>query len=232
MQVAWRTVLIVIACGWALIGLADQTVLPNYAKTQRDVFWESLYPGGGYTFYCGEKFTVRQHTTQDNALSIEHIVPAQRMVELFGCGSRSACRASSVRFNRMEADMHNMYPALKSVNSSRQDLDYGIISGNTPNFANKTDATGAPVSYAQCDFERTSARVEPREVTKGNIARAYFYMMQEYGLAVPDETKALLQQWNRADPPTCSEMRRNNTIERIQGTRNRFIDQPHFADDL
>ncbi len=42
----------------------------------------------------------------------------------------------------------------------------------------------------------------------------------------------LLKGWNRKDPPSSHEMRRNNTIEELQGTRNRFIDHPKQVGDL
>jgi endonuclease I len=42
----------------------------------------------------------------------------------------------------------------------------------------------------------------------------------------------LLKQWNRDDLPNYNEMRRNNVIEELQGTRNRFIDRPKGVKDL
>jgi hypothetical protein len=36
----------------------------------------------------------------------------------------------------------------------------------------------------------------------------------------------LLKDWNRTDPSSCRGMRRDNIIEDLQGTRNRFIDHP------
>jgi len=155
------------------------------------------------------------------------------MVELFGCGSnRTECQQSGhVRFGRMEGDLHNMYPVLGRVNSSRSDLDYGVIAGNTPHFLNKI-IDGEPASFARCDFERRTEKIEPRNITKGNIARAYIYMMQEYGLTIDSDMLAMFKQWNKADLPNCNELKRNNIIESLQGTRNQFIDHPNQADDL
>lgn len=39
-------------------GFADQTQIPNYRKA-RDLHWEQLYPRGGWTLYCGERFENR-----------------------------------------------------------------------------------------------------------------------------------------------------------------------------
>ncbi len=65
---------------------------------------------GGWTLYCGEPFRDR------SGLSVEHIYPASWMAEHLGCGSRKQCRQNSERFNYMEADLHNLYPALPSIN--------------------------------------------------------------------------------------------------------------------
>ncbi len=73
---------------------------------------------------------------------------------------------------------------------------------------------------------------ETAPITRGNIARAIFYMHKEYGLPVDSRDVKLLKQWNRDDPPTCNEMRRNNIIEELQGSRNRFIDHPKWVEDL
>lgn len=216
-----RTITVLILLLYLPFLSAEQTRLPDYATVQDNVFWANLYPDGGYTFYCGQRFTNRQQTEAGEALSIEHIVPAEKMTELFQCGSRSACQQNNVPFNHMEADLHNMYPAIARVNSSRQDVNFGIIPGETEHRR-----------FEFCDYERIPGLAEPRPITRGNIARAYFYMMQEYGLQIADDYKEMLKQWNRSDKPTCNELRRNNIIERLQGTRNRFIDLPELADDL
>ncbi len=57
-------------------------------------------------------------------------------------------------------------------------------------------------------------------------------MHTEYDLPIPAEMLPVLKRRNRDDPPSCAEMRRNNRIEALQGTRNRFIDHPQLADGL
>jgi len=41
-----------------------------------------------------------------------------------------------------------------------------------------------------------------------------------------------MKQWNRLDPPDTLERQRNDRIQRIQGNRNRFIDNPRAAERL
>jgi len=42
----------------------------------------------------------------------------------------------------------------------------------------------------------------------------------------------ILREWNRNDPPTSFERERNKKIEKLQKTRNKFIDRPRLADGL
>ena len=59
-----------------------------------------------------------------------------------------------------------------------------------------------------------------------------FYMAETYDLKIYKKQAKLLRRWNKADPPDKEEHRRNAIIEKIQGTRNRFIDQPTAVDKL
>ncbi len=194
--------------------LADQTQIRNYDKARR-LHWQKLYPHGGFTFYCGDPFEDK------TGLNVEHIYAASWMVPLLGCGTREQCQETSERFNRMEADMHNLYPARADINRARSNYLFAIIEGEDR-------------EYGECDFERdTTDRVaEPRPIARGNVARAIFYMHSEYGLPVDTRMVDLLKEWNHNDPPSCHEMRRNNTIEELQGTRNPFIDHPTRVEDL
>ncbi|MCZ6874999.1 MAG: endonuclease, partial [bacterium] len=144
------------------------------------------------------------------------------MVTAAGCRSRSQCQASNERFNRMEADLHNMYAALAIIDSARPKHAFGIINGE--------DHLVRP----SCDFEHDLLRnlSEPRPLARGNLARSIFYMHTEYHLPIPPAMVMLLKHWNREDPPSRHEQRRNQRIEAIQGTRNPFIDQPALADAI
>ena len=132
-----------------------------------------------------------------------------------GCRSRDECRRTSRRFNQIESDMHNFYPSRKEINKIRGSSPFGIIKGETRKFG-------------QCDFEFDPKQriVEPPPVSRGNIARAMFYMKESYGLKIFTRQGAMLQRWHREDPPDDEELRRNDIIEKLQGTRNRFIDEP------
>jgi deoxyribonuclease-1 len=174
------------------------------------VFWAELYPDGGESLYCGEPFA-----RYERKVNIEHVFPMAWVTKALGCGRRKQCRASSSLFNRIESDMHNLYPALRQMNKARGAMAYGEIPGED-------------WVAAGCDLEIDTRRrrVEPRPAVRGDIARAMFYMSERYGLPLYSRQKALLSQWHRVDPPDAGERQRNGVIERLQGSRNPFIDDP------
>ena len=143
------------------------------------------------------------------------------MLETAGCltENRTECQAISPTFNFMEADLHNLYPAISFINGARSNHPFAEIPGEDHMFDS-------------CDFERADKLVEPGPEARGNIARAIFHMHREYGLPVPDAMKPLLLEWHRNDPVSEAERRRNGKIEEIQNTRNSFIDDSDLADTL
>lgn len=181
------------------------------------VFWDRIYPRGGRTLYCGKSFGVHR----GRGINIEHVFPMAWVLRDEGCRSRKLCREKSARFNRIEADLHNLYPVLAEINRARSSFPFAEISGERRDFG-------------RCDFEFHPRRrvVEPRPASRGNIARAIFYMVETYDLTLFKRQARLLKKWNRSDPPDAEERRRNDAIARVQGIRNRFIDEPQAGDRL
>ena len=73
--------------------------------------------------------------------------------------------------------------------------------------------------------------VEPRKAVRGDIARSLFYMHVEYELDLKGMLP-MLKRWHAADPPNAHERWRNNQIEKLEGIRNRFIDDRTLVDQL
>ena len=206
------SVLLLLPC----LAIAGQGEIPSY-RVARDLFWNQLYPHGTWTLYCGQR--VRGPGI---AVDVDHIYPVDWMVAAAGCHTRSQCQASNERFNRMEADLHNMYASLAVIYGARPKRAFGMISGE--------DHLVRP----SCDFEHDLLRhvSEPRPLARGNLARSIFYMHTEYNLPIPPDMVMLLKRWNREDPPSRHELMRNHRIEAIQGTRNRFIDMPALGEAI
>ncbi len=178
------------------------------------VFWRELYPTGGVSLYCGEPFD-----PHDRRMNIEHVFPMSWAGRDLNCGDRQRCRATSERFNRVESDLHNLFPSRKDLNALRSAYAYGYIKGEH-------------WVEAGCDLEvdHRARIVEPRPAVRGDIARAMFYMEDRHGLSLHRRTRALMLRWHRDDPPSAEERRRNDLIERLQGNRNPFIDRPEAVE--
>ncbi|MCP5430111.1 MAG: endonuclease [Chromatiaceae bacterium] len=176
---------------------------PNYLDVI-PTFWRTLYPDGGHGLYCGAAFEAF-----DRDYNIEHVYPMSWVGKALRCGDRAACRRNSRRFNEIESDMHNMYPARRDLNQKRGAYPYREIAGEQ-------------WIEPGCDFEidYRARVVEPRPAARGNIARAMLYMAGQYGLEIYPRQRRLLLDWHRADPPDAAEKLRNQQIEALQGRRN------------
>ena len=194
--------------------------IKNYQEA-RQVFWDSLYVGNNQTLYCSAPF----HANKRNGVNVEHVFPMSWATRALECGSRKQCRANSAPFNLIEADLHNLYPALQTVNSARSSFRFGEVQGEARRFGRV------------CDFEvDTRARIaEPAPTVRGDVARAMFYMAYRYkqqGLVIFKKQSQLLLKWHQADPPDEREKSRNDKIESLQGNRNPFIDDPSELDKM
>ena len=193
--------------------LAQQTEIPDYDNARR-LFWGELYDAGGETLYCGVEFG----SSRQRGLNVEHVFPMSWVTKELNCGTRRECRRNSKRFNHIEADLHNLFPARTDINDDRGSFSFGMVKGEAR-------------KYGSCDFEVDFKRrqVEPRPAARGDIARAMFYMADTYGFTIFRRQGKLLARWHREDPPSALERRRNDHIEQLQGTRNPFIDNPERA---
>lgn len=206
--------LLVLLLAVLFAGYAQEPESPAQAgdgSTYREVrplFWSKLYPRGGTTLYCGKRFSSRH----GKKINIEHVFPMSWVTKTLRCGDRQKCRRTSRRFNRIEADMHNLYPALAKVNKTRSAMAYDLIKGEKH-------------FYKECDFEVDfrKRKVEPSPAARGKIARAMLYMADTYNLKLFSSQKKLMLKWHRASPSGKAEKRRNRKIKEIQGKANPHI---------
>lgn len=61
-------------------------------------------------------------------LTVEHTYPADWIATHHGCPKRTECPIPVYGF--AEADLHNLWPAIGAINSSRGDKPYGEVPGN------------------------------------------------------------------------------------------------------
>jgi len=187
-----------------------QTQISSYQKSLR-LFWRQLYATGGKTLYSQQNFG----PNKPDWINIEHVFPMAWVVNEFKCKDRRDCRRNQQLFNFIESDLHNLYPSRRDLNMLRASNRFGVVKGELRLFG----------SY---DFEIDSKKriIEPAPASQGEIARAMFHMASSYNLKIFSRQAETLAYWNKVDQPSKEEMRRNDLIEKIQGTRNRFIDNP------
>lgn len=78
---------------------------------------------------CG--FTYRKNKNRSERIEWEHVVPAWHFGHQLQCwqnGGRRNCRQTNIEFKQMEADMHNLVPAIGEINGDRSNYKYGTIS--------------------------------------------------------------------------------------------------------
>lgn len=178
----------------------------NYLDTI-PTFWRTLYPNGGEGLYCGTLFAPRNRD-----YNVEHVYPMSWVAKALRCGDRQACRQNSKRFNEIESDMHNMYPARKDLNRERGSYPFRELRGE------RRVERG-------CDLEidHRARAVEPRPASRGNIARSMLYIADRYDMKIYERQRRLLLRWHRDDPPDAEEQRRNALIADVQGHGNPWI---------
>ena len=200
------------ATGWTNPGgtshAAEAQTIPDY-ETARKVFWRELYRDGGKTLYCQQKLV----SGYNRGVNIEHVFPASWIAYDLRCGKRKQCRQRSAEFNRMEADLHNLYPSRTDVNKARANYRFGVIPGEQR-------------VLGKCDFEFDEKHriAEPTPSARGRIARAMLYMKAQHDLYLKRKLETLLIDWDKKHPPLPAEHKRNDRIEKLQGNRNPYID--------
>ena len=111
------TVLLFLITG---VATADQFLIAS-ASEAKELFWSKLYPGAGWTLYCGDYF---QSKTR---VDIEHIYSLSWAAKALRCSDIEQCQRDNPRFNRIAADLHNLYPARPMIIRARKDYHFGLI---------------------------------------------------------------------------------------------------------
>ena len=110
--------------------------------------------------------------------------------------------------------MHNLVPSIGEVNGDRSNYRF-------------SEWNGTATKYGQCEIviDFKGRKVQPPEQSKGQIARSYLYMADQYSLSLSlsKKDKKLFRAWNNQFPSTPWECTKNELIKAQQGNVNRFI---------
>jgi deoxyribonuclease-1 len=186
-------------------------VTASYAGGMDTLFLEQVYPNGGSTLYCQEPFQL------GDRILVTQIYDERRLAQHFGCRSSRLCR-NNPQFTDIYQDRHALFPVTRLAELDRR----RTLFGDLPDTTNKN---------AHCGYKQSFQVFEPPVNAKGDVARAMLYLHERYELPLLG-TLEMYQRWSREDPVTDEERQRNNVIEKLQGNRNPFIDNPAQAQRL
>ncbi|MBB1322952.1 endonuclease [Shewanella sp. SR43-8] len=162
---------------------------------------------------CG--YLVRKQIIRANRIEWEHVVPAWEFGHQLQCwqdGGRKNCGKNNSQFKKMEADLHNLVPAVGEVNGDRSNFRF-------------SDWGGKADQYGQCEMivDFKGRKVQPPKDARGPIARTYLYMQQTYGLQISSSQQKLFNAWNKMQPVSTTECQRDSLIAANQGNHNDFV---------
>ncbi len=225
-----KSFLLALVCVLYPVMAADVRAEPPSSFRQAKKMLVTVYQDNPISFYCGCRYTSqgakltpdwascgfqpRKNAQRAARIEWEHVVPAWAFGHQLQCwqeGGREACRKDP-QFRRMEADLHNLVPAIGEVNGDRSNFRFAMLEGESR-------------LYGQCDMEVDfrQRKVEPPLNRRGDIARTYFYMQQRYGLSISRQQQQLFSAWDKQDPLDAWELERHQRISILQGNANSFI---------
>ena len=229
-----------IAIFWAPVIKAQQSTMLSFSKAKKEL--RKIYKKNPVTLYCACKidkslrkpylstcsYKPRKSMKRAQRIEWEHVVPAHAFGQSFkewreghpDCVTQSGksykgrkCASKvNTEYRRMEADMHNLFPAIGEVNGDRSNYSMAILPGE-------------PRLYGKCDVEIGSRKIEPRPAVRGDIARTYFYMESSYpgrGI-ISKKNRKLFEAWSKEDPVDSWECQRARLIQKVQGRPNNRV---------
>lgn len=177
--------------------------------------WQWFGRSGGRVDWTSCGYEVRAQEIRAKRTEWEHIVPASNFGRARQCwqdGGRRHCASNDPLFGVMEADLHNLTPAVGEINADRSNYNFGVLPGT----AHQHGACTFKIDFQQ----RT---VEPPDRVKGKVARVYFYMHDRYDLPMSSQQQQLLMTWDTQHPPSEWELERNMRIVQHMGHGNPFV---------
>ena len=214
----------------------------NDSFSQAKKHLREIYADHRETIYCGAKFNAdntvilpegfvtTKHKKRSKRIEWEHVVPAENFGKVFSewreghpnCvdskgksfKGRNCAEKMNYEYRLMQADMHNLFPAIGSVNAMRSNFNFTELSADTPN------------TFGSCAMKIQERKVEPPHHIKGIIARTYLYMENAYPrYKISNKMKKMLQVWDKEHPVTEWECIRAKRIEKIQGNPNKIVNE-------
>lgn len=196
-----------------------------------------LFAANPVTLYCRCKYDASfkvdldscgmlsaTHIKRARVVEWEHMMPAENIGQQLQCWrekicvskgksykGRKCCEKIDTRFQKAEAELYNLWPAVGLVNQVRSNYRYSPL-------PNEDDFFG-------CNFkvDKTLRKVEPADDAKGIVARANLFMSRQYDIQLSDAQRKLFETWNKEFPPSLWEKQWASEVAQIEGYPNPFI---------
>jgi len=223
-----------------IIFLMTSVSAASFSKSKK-ILLKRVYFDNKTSFYCSNPYEIKQINGKEKTVIIqddkyytprkpfyksgkvntraqriewEHVMPAHNFGKHLKCwqdGGRKNCRKDNT-FKTMEADMHNLVPAIGEVNGDRSNY----------RFAADIPKVG---QYGKCEFQVDfkAKRAYPKEDIRGDIARIYFYMSDKYNVRLSKSERKMMEVWDKQDPISKWEIIKNDRVHKLQGNKNSFI---------
>ena len=102
-------------------------------------------------------------------------------------GQRCAEKLSH-EYRYMQADMHNLFPAIGAVNAMRSNYNFTML-------------PDVKSGFGSCDMRINNRKAQPPIEARGRIARTYMYMEYTYPrYKMSKQQKQLMTAWNKMYP--------------------------------
>ncbi len=210
----------------------------SFSKAKK-MLEKQVYHDHQVTLYCSAQFNDTKYVTppdgfettkyikRSKKIEWEHVVPAENFGRTFSewregnaeCvsssgkeykGRRCANKANK-EYRYMQADMHNLFPAIGAVNALRSNYNFTMLPSESSNFGS-------------CEMKITNRKAEPPASARGRIARTYLYMEETYSrYKMSNAQKQLMNAWDKTYPVSQWECERAERIAKLQGNPNNIV---------
>lgn len=125
-----------------------------------------------------------------------------------------------------KSDLHHLFPTDMRANSVRSNNPFADVDGKFAHSDCHDSKNGIALGTPN------TRSFEPPIEHKGNVARAIYYFSTRYKMNIDATQAKYLKIWNAEDPVDQEELERNESIMKLQGNRNPFIDYPELINRL
>jgi len=219
------------------IAVASNTTNQSFNQAKKQLL--SVYQDHRETLYCGAAFdanglvisppgfTTKTHLARAKKIEWEHVVPAENFGKAFiewrdGHGQcvdskgksfkgRKCAEKMNIEYRYMQADMHNLFPAIGAVNALRSNYNFALL-------------PTAKSDFGACDMRIEGSKAQPPEAARGRIARSYLYIDQSYPkYSMSKQQRQLMSAWDTQYPVNVQECQRAKKIAAIQLNDNEVV---------